>query len=435
MYSGGYILQLGKALSVYLRAATDGVDMTETQIARRARFLAVKNATRMRRFRSIAVTDDVFVGAVMSLDLDYSWDATLFAAMCDAETLALRRMEVFQQDRADCEQVRDGERVTLPKTKADQQSEGICRLKRHWKGCEFAHDESLQFSKRSACHSDAQGRLDGRTRCQVCAKRYLFGLQGEAVAGEAMPSYMKLSKRARPSWEDPNRGTEDAATSNESDFVRGEAMRYQGFSEMFNQLLEPMNRLRRSRGERPIMARNWHWHGLRHGCAVNLHSMDPPMSEVQIAEWCRMSLWILQYYLKHNRTGADPTNRTDSLTGCNTLSLEMVAAWCARDNRAVQQVRMLNLLNSMELGTIDNFVEVPEDMLMAELEKFSRSLGERLVLRKAHRHFADLLRNGSPEQLQDAVEESALEGEVDRIYELSSMGRASAQVDREAALG
>ena len=37
----------------------------------------------------------------MDLDLDYSWDHTLFTAMCDAETVAVRRQEVFQQDRGD----------------------------------------------------------------------------------------------------------------------------------------------------------------------------------------------------------------------------------------------------------------------------------------------------------------------------------------------
>ena len=47
----------------------------------------------------------------------------------DGETLALRRVEVFQQDRTDCAMLREGERVTLPKTKADQQAEGITRLK------------------------------------------------------------------------------------------------------------------------------------------------------------------------------------------------------------------------------------------------------------------------------------------------------------------
>ena len=178
LYTGNYMLQLSKAFSVALRAATDGVDSTEMPLARRARFLAVKNATRLRRYRSIAVTDDIFVEAVMDLDLDYSWDHTLFTAMCDAETVALRRQEVFQQDRGDCEQTTDGEKLTLPKTKADQQSEGIVRLKRHWKSCIYAHDAQLGFSKESACKVGANGKLDGRTRCQVCAKRSLFEMQG-----------------------------------------------------------------------------------------------------------------------------------------------------------------------------------------------------------------------------------------------------------------
>ena len=431
-YTGNYMLQLGKTLSVALRALNDGTDACETRLARRARFLAVKNATRLRKYRSVAVTDDIFVDAVARLDLRYSWDATLFSAMCDAETLALRRVEVFQQDRADCKQVPEGECVTLPNSKADQQSAGITRLKKHRNGCQFEADALLRHCRDSACKVGSNGQLDGRTRCQVCAKRYLLGLQGVRPDGEAVPSFIRLTQRAQPSWLDPYRGTPDAALSAPEDFSYGQAVSYEGFAEMFNLLLAPLNRRRLAKGLSQILARNWHWHGLRHGCANNLHLLEPPMSETQIADWCRMSLWILQYYLKHNRTGADPTNRTDALTGCNTLSLEMVAAWCARDNRALQQARMMNLLNSMEFGSIDKFVEAPEDMLMAELEKFSRSLGERLTLRKAHRHFSDMLRNGSAEQLQEAVEESRLDDDVDRIYEMSSMGHATSQLDRAA---
>jgi hypothetical protein len=173
IYTGNYMLQLGKAFSLYVRALTSGVDPTELPLARKARYNAVKNATRLRKHRSVAVTDDLFVDAVRPLDLAYSWDATLFGAMCDSETLALRRMEVYQQDRRDCQDVPDGERVTLPKTKADQQAEGFTRLKRHCKNCEFAHDAQLGWSQESACGTDAEGNLDGRTRCQVCAKRHL----------------------------------------------------------------------------------------------------------------------------------------------------------------------------------------------------------------------------------------------------------------------
>ena len=129
IYSGNYILQLGKSLSMALRALNKGVDVTELPRARRARFLAVKNATRRHKWRAWAVTDDVFCDAVASLDLRYAWDATLFGAMCDAETLALRRVEVYQQDHGDCKFEKDGEVVTLPHTKADQQAEGITRKK------------------------------------------------------------------------------------------------------------------------------------------------------------------------------------------------------------------------------------------------------------------------------------------------------------------
>ena len=432
-YTGNYMLQLGKALSVALRALNDGSDACETRVARRARFLAVKNATRLRKYRSVAVTDDIFVDAAAHLDLRYSWDATLFAAMCDAETLALRRVEVFQQDRADCKQVPEGECVTLPNSKADQQSVGITRLKKHRNGCQFEADALLRHCRDSACKVGSDGQLDGRTRCQVCAKRYLLGLQGVRPDGEAVPSFIRLTQRAQPSWLDPYRGTADAALSAPADFSYGQAVPYEGFAEMFNLLLAPLNRRRLAKGLSQILARNWHWHGLRHGCANNLHLLEPPMSETQIADWCRMSLWILQYYLKHNRTGADPTNRTNSITGCNTLSLETVAAWCARQNSTVMQSRVRVLLAQIGLGSVDNFIKCDRDDLKTELRTVGFNLGERNVVLEAHEAFGSLLRNGDDLAVDAVISELGLDDEVDNQYRQASMGRETAEIDRRAA--
>ena len=41
------------------------------------------------------MTDDVVVEVARELDINYTWDLTLLAAMGDSETLAARRSEVF----------------------------------------------------------------------------------------------------------------------------------------------------------------------------------------------------------------------------------------------------------------------------------------------------------------------------------------------------
>ena len=387
MYTGNYILQLSKAFSVYLRAGNAGVDATEDRLACNARYSAVKNATLLRKLRSKAVVDDIFVDAVAPLDLRYSWDLTLFAAMCDAESLALRRMEVYQQDHGDCVMVAQGEEVTLPKTKADQLAEGVKRLKSHANKCPCAGSVG-SFSMESACKRSSDGKtLNGEFRCGVCAKRLLFATQGDRPADEPRPSFIRLTRRAKPSWMDKDKDTPNAKTASPADFVYGEALPYEEFALMFNQLLKPLNERRQGRGLPAIAANHWHWHGLRHGCAVNLSGLNPPMSELQVATWCRMSLWILQYYLKHNRTGIDPTNRTADLPGCNSLTLQSVAQWCARTNSLMTKQKIESVLTRLELGTFDNFVECTEDILKAEMHRISASAGEQVAVLKAHKHY------------------------------------------------
>ena len=230
IYTGNYILQLSKAFSVYLRAGNAGCDATEERLACDARYSAVKNATLLRKLRSKAVVDDIFVDAVAPLDLRYSWDQTLFAAMCDAESLALRRMEVYQQDHGDCVMVALGEEVTLPKTKADQLSEGVKRLKSHASKCPCAGGVE-SFSMESACKRSSDGKtLIGGFRCGVCAKRLLFATQGDRPADEPRPSFIRLSRRAKPSWMDKDRDTPNAKTASPEDFVFGEATPYEEFA-------------------------------------------------------------------------------------------------------------------------------------------------------------------------------------------------------------
>lgn len=298
LYEGGYMLQLRKAFSMSVRAAGGVSDPLETREARRAVFLAVKTATRHKHFQAMAITDDVVVEAAEDLDLEYTWDLTVLSAIGDSETLAYRRNEVYQQDQGDCEECLQGERCTLPKSKADTQSEGIVRLKRHRKGCPF--EGLLGCSVESACARRSDGKLDARFRCQVCCKRLLRLRQGPRAAGG--PAYVRLARGVQPSWEDAKRGEAGVATTSEEDFVYGEALEYDRFQLMFARLLPEVNRRRVLRGLQPYLARKWHWHGLRHGAAMNLNAMETPrMTQFDIAQWCRMSVRVLCIYLKHNR--------------------------------------------------------------------------------------------------------------------------------------
>ena len=61
LYSGSTMLQLRKTLSMCARAAGAPTDPVEAPDARKAIFLAVKNATRHKRFQAMALTDDVAV--------------------------------------------------------------------------------------------------------------------------------------------------------------------------------------------------------------------------------------------------------------------------------------------------------------------------------------------------------------------------------------
>eukprot|EP00966_Prymnesium_polylepis_P254685 5884673-Prymnesium_polylepis.1 len=66
-------------------------------------------------------------------------------------------------------------------------------------------------------------------RCQVCAKRWLLDVQGARQIAEARPSFIRLTARAKPRWEDPARGTADAKTAAPEDFHYGQALRYETF--------------------------------------------------------------------------------------------------------------------------------------------------------------------------------------------------------------
>ena len=320
LYSGSTALQLRKTFSICARAAGSVKDPVEMADARKAVFLAVKNMTRHKKYQAMAMTDDVAVEITEHLDLEYNWDLSMLAAIGDSETLAYRRMEVYQQQQADSEMVAAGERATLPKSKADKQSEGLVRLKKHRRGCPF--EGKLGCSLESACPKREDGKLDGRFRCQVCCKRLLFERQGPHANGG--PAYVKLSPCVRPSWEDPNKGKPEAQTASEGDFVYGEALGYNIFQEMLDLVLPLVNKQRVLRKLTPYLARVWHWHGWRHGCAMNLYAMEAPaMTELQIAQWCRMSLRVLMIYLKHNRTGPDATNRTDAITGVSSLTFQV----------------------------------------------------------------------------------------------------------------
>jgi hypothetical protein len=147
---------------------------------------------------------------------------------------------------------------------------------------------------------------------------------------------------------DPNYGKAGACTASPADFVYGEALGHNVFQEMLMQLLPLVNKQHVLKKLTLYLARLLHWHGLRHGCAMNLYAIESPrMTELDISQWCRMSLRVLIIYSKHNRRGPDATNRTDAITGVSSLTFQIVAARCARENGTVSVARAANILGSL----------------------------------------------------------------------------------------
>ena len=74
-------------------------------------------------------------------------------------------------------------------------------------------------------------------------------------------------------------------------------------------------------------------------------------------------------YLKHNGVAGDTSNRTDRISGAQTLSIAAVGAWCATRNRMVNAERIGTLIGALGFGDIDNFVVCDEEVLRRHIAR------------------------------------------------------------------
>ena len=135
--------------------------------------------------------------------------------------------------------------------------------------------------------------------------------------------------------------------------------------------------------------RSTHWHCWRHATPCNWMELVPKPSLADIMLWCRMTEKTLRLYLKHNGVGGDTSNRTDQVSGCQTLSLSAVGAWCATSNRLVTALRISSILGSVGIGDIDNFVACDGEALRHHLRRNGTvTLGEEQALIAAQVYFS-----------------------------------------------
>jgi len=73
--------------------------------------------------------------------------------------------------------------------------------------------------------------------------------------------------------------------------------------------------------------RKTHWHGWRHSTPCNWMELVPKPTLAEICLWCRMTEKTVLLYLKHNGepvgVGGDTSNRTDQISGAQTLSIQL----------------------------------------------------------------------------------------------------------------
>eukprot|EP00966_Prymnesium_polylepis_P058917 1365465-Prymnesium_polylepis.1 len=120
--------------------------------------------------------------------------------------------------------------------------------------------------------------------------------------------------------------------------------------------------------------------------------LNPKPTLLEVSLWCRMIEKTLLLYLKHNGVGGDTSNRTDAISGCQSLSFAAVSRWCATKNPLVSAERILALLGALGLGDVDNFVRANADALRRHLSRMgSVSLGEEEALVAAHANFAQVV--------------------------------------------
>ena len=100
----------------------------------------------------------------------------------------------------------------------------------------------------------------------------------------------------------------------------------------------------------------------------------------------------------------DPTHGANGTPRGVPLTLKTVATWCARNNQAVSQPRVRNLLSLLGFGSFRNFVECDHVNLKRhlEMEKYETNLGERTLVLNAHVR----LRSITPDQLAAEMDQT-----------------------------
>ena len=305
----------------------------------------------------------------------------------------------------------------LPRSKADQQRTGILRDVKHRCGCPFTGQ--LGCSLQSAMPCDADNRPRAERRCQVCMKRWLWHLQGNRSA--RTPSFLRLKPNVKPSWEYPV-GT---GMSSRDDFVQPSsassedcpALQYVAFNAMLHRVALRANAVSGTNFE----VHKVHWHGWRHATACNWMELQPKPSLAEVMLWCRMSEKTLWIYLKHNGVGGTTSNRTDQMSGCQTLSISAVASWCTTRNHAVAAERIRMLIGSLGFLDVDNFVSCDAAALRRHLARIQTiNLAEEEVLMAAHRNFQQVA-GVVGEQAEEAAEGADVSADLRASFEGSGL--------------
>ena len=386
LYSGTTVVQFHKTLHFMLNMC--GNMAMETQLARRSFFIAMVNVTRHKKYSADALVDAKAVKLFGVLDLRYSWDATFAAAAAQCEELAYRVNEIYNEQSEDCTMTEAGMTCELPRSKADQLRTGIIRDVKHRRGCpcEGTLDCSLQSAMPCAEGSRARAEL----RCQVCMKRWLWRLQGQRSA--RTPSFLRLKPHVKPSWE----FTEGNGLSTVDDFVQPSsptsedcpALQYIAYNDMLRRVAVRSNHVFSTNFEE----HKTHWHGWRHATPCNWMELQPKPTLAEVILWCRMTEKTLMIYLKHNGVGGTTSNRTDQISGCQTLSIGAVAAWCTTRNHMVGAERIRMLIGSLGFADVENFVSCNGDALRRHLGRNPTiTLAEEEVLVSAHRNFQQVV--------------------------------------------
>ena len=416
LYAGGTAVQFRKSLAVLLRGHR-GYDPTAEPVAKRAFYATMVKLTRARNWSAMAIDDSVMAEIYPHLEHGVAMDTQWQAVATHAGGVAARISEVFQEDRGDCEFIDEGEDWTLYRSKADRLGSGVSRVLKHRYGCSKIGC-TLEATAASACGKDTAGDpaldrcpLMAEKRCAPCAKVVLFRMQGGDWSKG--PSYRKLRRGLKFAFQYRALGEEPPMGCAE-DFGETAQTCEEHERQLRVLLREAVNTARIKAGREPYTVNRVHFHGFRHGCALNLRYVVPKMTHLEIALHCRMSLAVLIIYLNHNQGARDPSNRTDEIAGVMTLSVANVARWCAERSTQISCEQVRSVMNVLGLD-FAGFVALS----LQDLQHFMRMAGPGVVsagcyvmMCRAHaefvRQYADMqdMQNGRQETRSTQREEA-----------------------------